>query len=79
MLIDSDGTKLGTVSIDEAKKSASDKGIDLVQVSPVGSNPVICKLMDYGKHIFSKKKNLNQIRVSISQIHYLLLNKVVFI
>ena len=59
MLIDSDGTKLGTVSIDEAKKSASDKGIDLVQVSPVGSNPVICKLMDYGKHIFSKKKNIS--------------------
>ena len=59
MLIDSDGTKLGTVSIHEAKKSASDKGLDLVQVSPIGSNPVICKLMDYGKHIFSKKKNIS--------------------
>ena len=47
------------VSIDEAKKSASDKGIDLVQVSPIGSNPVICKLMDYGKHVFSKKKNIS--------------------
>ena len=59
MLIDSDGTKLGIVSIDEAKKNASDKGIDLVQVSPIGSDPVICKLMDYGKHIFSKKKNIS--------------------
>ncbi len=59
MLIDSNGTKLGMVSIDEAKKSASDKGIDLVQVSPTGSNPVICKLMDYGKHIFTKKKNIS--------------------
>ena len=59
LLIDSDGTKLGIVSIDEAKKNASDRGIDLVQVSPTGSNPVICKLMDYGKHIFSKKKNIS--------------------
>ena len=59
LLIDSDGTKLGIVSINEAKKNASDKGIDLVQVSPTGSNPVICKLMDYGKHIFSKKKNIS--------------------
>ena len=59
LLIDSDGTKLGIVSIDDAKKNASDKGIDLVQVSPTGSNPVICKLMDYGKHIFSKKKNIS--------------------
>ena len=32
-------------------------GLDLVQVSPDSANPVICKLMDYGKHIFSKKKN----------------------
>ena len=59
LLIDSDGTKLGIVSIDEARKNASDRGIDLVQVSPTGSNPVICKLMDYGKHIFSKKKNIS--------------------
>ena len=51
------------VSIDEAKKSASDKGIDLVQVSPIGSNPVICKLMDYGKHVFSKKKNISSSKI----------------
>jgi|TARA_B100001989_G_scaffold32019_1_gene19029 translation initiation factor IF-3 len=63
LLIGSDGTKLGMVSIDEAKKSASDKGIDLVQVSPIGSNPVICKLMDYGKHVFSKKKNISSSKI----------------
>ena len=31
----------------------------MVQVSPKGSNPVVCKLMDYGKHIFAKKKNIS--------------------
>ena len=31
----------------------------MVQVSPKGSDPVVCKLMDYGKHIFAKKKNIS--------------------
>ena len=29
-----------------------------MQVSPNGVDPVVCKLMDYGKHIFTKKKNI---------------------
>ena len=42
---------------EEAMKIASDKGLDLVQVSTKGSSPVVCKLMDYGKFLFEKKKN----------------------
>ena len=57
MLIGPDGDKLGIVNIDKALEKAKRSGIDLVQVSPNGSNPVVCKLMDYGKHIFAKKKN----------------------
>ena len=38
-------------------ESAKVSNLDLVQVSPKGSDPVICKLLDYGKHIFTKKKN----------------------
>ena len=34
-----------------------ENNLDLVQVSPKGSSPVVCKIMDYGKHLFSKKKN----------------------
>ena len=34
-----------------------DLSLDLVQVSPVGAEPVVCKLLDYGKHLFDKKKN----------------------
>ena len=26
-------------------------------MSPAEANPVVCKLLDYGKHIFDKKKN----------------------
>ncbi len=59
MLIDSKGNKVGLLSFEEALKSAIDASLDLVQVSPEGSNPVVCKLLDYGKHLFSKKKNIS--------------------
>ena len=59
MLIDSDGAKLGLTAKSTALLKAEEKDIDLVQVSPKGSSPVVCKLMDYGKHIFIKKKNIS--------------------
>ena len=59
MLIDSEGKKVGLLSFEDALKSAIDASLDLVQVSPKGSNPVVCKLLDYGKHLFSKKKNIS--------------------
>ena len=59
MLISQDGEKLGLVSLKDALTKANDSNVDLVQVSPMGSDPVVCKLMDYGKHIFAKKKNMS--------------------
>ena len=41
--------------MEQAQKSE----LDLVQVSPSGSDPIVCKLMDYGKHVFAKKKNIS--------------------
>jgi len=57
MLINSNGEKKGIVSLDEALEAARNISLDLVQVSPSNSNPVVCKLLDYGKHLFDKKKN----------------------
>ena len=57
MLIDDSGEKLGIVMIEEALDKAKAKNIDLVQVSPYGANPTVCKLLDYGKFQFEKKKN----------------------
>ncbi len=56
MLIDDNGIKLGLVKLSEALESAKNKSLDLVQVSPKKSNPVVCKILDYGKHLFDKKK-----------------------
>ncbi len=57
-MINADGSKEGVIVIDDALELAKKKSLDLVQVSPHGSNPVICKLLDYGKYLFDKKKNL---------------------
>ena len=73
MLINEKGEKLGLKSIDEALKFAADISMDLVQVSPKASSPVVCKVMDYGKHLFSKKKSTsskNKTKQSLKEIKF---------
>ena len=57
MLIGSDGKKLGLLAIDDALEEAQKKSLDLVQVSPSDAQPVVCKLLDFGKFQFEKKKS----------------------
>ena len=63
MLIDSDGQKQGIVNITEALEAANKASLDLVQVSSLDSEPIVCKLLDYGKHLFDKKKNISSSKV----------------
>ncbi len=63
MLIDQNGDKQGLVSIDSALNSAKVASLDLVQVSPSDANPVVCKLLDYGKHVFEKKKSSSSSKI----------------
>jgi len=58
MLIGDDGAKLGMLPIAEALSEAQKKALDLVQVSPSDANPVVCKLLDFGKFQFEKKKSI---------------------
>jgi|TARA_B100001939_G_scaffold348197_1_gene373686 translation initiation factor IF-3 len=57
MLIDQDGNKKGMMPKQKAIEIAESLSLDLVQVSPAGSDPVVCKILDYGKYVFTKKKN----------------------
>mgnify|MGYP001489167062 CR=1 FL=1 len=59
MLIGVDGEKHGFISLSDALDRAKSSELDLVQVSPKNVDPVVCKLMDYGKHIFAKKKSIS--------------------
>ena len=56
LLVDVNGKKRGIVSLREALEVAKESSLDLVQVSPSNADPVVCKILDYGKHLFSKKK-----------------------
>ena len=67
MLIDENGDKKGLVSINSAIDFAKTASLDLVQVSPSDANPVVCKLLDYGKHIFEKKKNVSSSKVKVKR------------
>ena len=67
MLIDESGSKRGLVSISDALDAAKASSLDLVQVSPSDANPVVCKLLDYGKHIFEKKKNTSSSKVRVKR------------
>ena len=53
-LIDSDGEQLGVVPTRDALERAEAAGLDLVQIS--NADPIVCKIMDYGKFVFEQKK-----------------------
>jgi len=73
-LVGADGEQVGIKSIEEARAAAEDAKLDLVLISP-DSDPVVCKIMDHGKHVFdlknqkaaSKKK---QRRVHVKEIKF---------
>ena len=54
-LVDTDGSQLGVVGIQEALHMSEDRGVDLVEVAP-NANPPVCRLMDYGKYKYELKK-----------------------
>lgn len=54
-LVLENGDQAGIVSIEEARAAASEAKLDLVLIAPEAEPPV-CKIMDYGKHIFDLKK-----------------------
>jgi translation initiation factor IF-3 len=54
-LIDDQENQLGVLPLDTAKRIASEKGLDLVEVAPQASPPV-AKLLDYGRYKFETIK-----------------------
>ena len=67
MLIGQEGEKHGLIDFRDALEQAQQSELDLVQVSPSGSDPIVCKLMDYGKHIFAKKKSISSSKSKVKR------------
>ena len=73
-LIGAEGEQIGIVSIQEAMAAAEEAKLDLVEISP-DAEPPVCRIMDYGKHIFEKKKQQaaarkNQKIIQIKEIKF---------
>ena len=43
------------LSVPEARREAENLELDLVEIAP-NANPPVCKIMDYGKFVYEKKK-----------------------
>ena len=54
-LVGVEGEQLGIVSIAEAREAAAAIKHDLVLIAP-DADPVVCKIMDYGKHSIRSKE-----------------------
>ena len=54
-LVGEEGEQLGIKSLEEARAAAAEAKLDLVLIAP-DADPQVCKIMDYGKHIFDLKK-----------------------
>ncbi|OLO03423.1 translation initiation factor IF-3 [Salinicola socius] len=65
-LIDAEGEQLGVVPMQEALQRAEEAGMDLVQIS--NADPIVCKIMDYGKFLFEQKKQKSAQKKKTKQI-----------
>jgi translation initiation factor IF-3 len=54
-LVDEDGTQIGITDTDEAREMASSKSLDLVEVAPDATPPVV-RIMDYGKFKYDQAR-----------------------
>jgi len=58
-LIDSDGSQVGVVPLEEAKQLAEERELDLVEVAP-NTRPPVCRIMDYGKFKYRESKKAKE-------------------
>ena len=66
-LIGYDGTQMGIVPIEQAMRYADEEGLDLVEIAP-NADPVVCRIMDYGKFKYDQAIKAKQARKNQSKI-----------
>jgi translation initiation factor IF-3 len=58
-VIGPEGEQLGIIPVDQAMIKAREAGLDLVEVAP-NERPPVCRIMDFGKYKYEKKKKSHQ-------------------
>ena len=66
-VIDADGKQLGVLSRSEALRLAEERSLDLVDVAPNATPPVV-KLMDFGKYQYERAKREREARKSRKEV-----------
>lgn len=71
-LVDEDGRQLGVMPTADARAYADERGLDLVEVA-AGSDPPVCRVLDYGKWRYEQERKLragrrNQVHVSFKEV-----------
>ncbi len=67
-LIDENKKQVGIVPINGALRLADEAGLDLVLISP-DSKPPVCKILDYGKYLYSLQKREHEAKKHQKKIH----------
>ena len=67
-VIDAEGEQAGVMSLTAAIALAKEGGLDLVEVSPNAAPPV-CRIMDFGKHLFELNKKAQSAKRKQKQVH----------
>lgn len=73
-LIDVDGSQVGVVPLEEARKRAEDRGLDLVEVG-ANANPPVVRILDWGKLKYEKEKKARESRkkthvIEVKEVKY---------
>jgi translation initiation factor IF-3 len=67
-LIGADGQQIGVMSTRAALEAAAEAQVDLVEISP-NAEPPVCRLMDFGKFLFDRKKEKQAAKKKQKQVH----------
>ena len=62
-----EGEQVGIVSREDALRMAEEAGVDLVEIAPQ-ADPPVCRVMDYGKHLFEESKRKASARKRQQQV-----------
>jgi translation initiation factor IF-3 len=66
--VDENGEQLGIMPIEEARRAALERELDLVEIAPT-SKPPVCKIMNYGKYRYQQSKKAQEMKRHQKIIH----------
>lgn len=66
-MIDENNENIGVLATSDALRAAHERGLDLIEVSPLAKPPV-CRLADFGKYLYQQEKQERQNRAKQKRI-----------